>query len=92
MTYEDTKYGIGWAIVMMKAGGSVRRTGWPKDTYLRLLFDNQRIREAGAAVVVVQWSNMDKKMKDLIVKDWAPTSDDLLATDWEAYESEGEGD
>ena len=83
MTYEETKYGIGWAIVMMKAGGAVRRTWWPKDTYLNL---------QGAAVVVVQWRNMDKKIKDLTVKEWTPTSGDLLATDWEAYESEGEGD
>ena len=91
MTYEETKYGIGWAIVMMKAGGAVRRTEWPKDTYLRLLFDNKRIRETtSAAILVAQRRNMDKKTKDLIVKDWTATSGDLLATDWEAYESEGE--
>ena len=90
MTYEKTKYGIGWAIVMIKAGASVRRKGWPKDAYLSLQFDNKMSREGCEVIVFAQWSNMDKKIKDLIVKDWTATSDDLLATDWEAYESEGE--
>ena len=87
MTYEKTKYGIGWAIVMIKAGGSVRRTGWPKDAYLRLQFDTNRNRETGTAVFFMQWRNMDEKIKDLIYKEWTATSDDLLATDWEPYES-----
>ena len=90
MTYEETKHGIGWAIVMMKAGGAVRRTGWPKDAYLRLQFDNQGNREASSAVFFMQWRNMDKKIKDLFIKEWTATSGDLLAMDWEAYESEGE--
>lgn len=90
MTCEKTKYGIGWAVCMIKTGGAVRRTGWPKDAYLRLQFDNQRNRETGATVFFMQWRNMDKKTKDLMIKEWTATSDDLLATDWEAYESEGE--
>ena len=79
MTYKETKCGIGWAVCMIKAGGNVRRAGWPKDTYLCL---------QGAIVFFMQWRNMDKKIKDLFVKEWTATSDDLLAMDWEAYESE----
>ena len=33
---------------------------------------------------------MWRKIKDLFIKEWTATSGDLLAMDWEAYESEGE--
>ena len=74
MTCEKTKYGIGWAVCMIKAGGAVRRTGWPKDAYLRLQFDNQRNRETGATVFFMQWRNTDKKIKDLFIKEWTASS------------------
>ena len=98
MTYEETKYGIGWAVCMIKAGGAVRRACWPKQTHVFLLTGyDKKGRETGVKTAIMARRNTtdDKdnttECADMVVKDWAATSDDLLATDWEAYESESEG-
>ncbi len=91
MTYEETKHGIGWAVCMIKAGGSVRRAGWPEGTRVFLAMGHDKKgRETGVRISVMERRVTDGPVRVATIKAWTATSDDLLATDWEAYESEGD--
>ncbi len=99
-TYKETvTHNFGWALMQLKAGKAVFRTGWKGVDMCIFMIEGERIEYNKFVSLGSNGCQAYDPPKDIVVADhidmkaadgtyvtgWNPSNADILSTDWELY-------